>query len=130
MRVFAGEGFIPEGVNDGALFVQHVIEFESALPIGVVPLFHTLLGTFDGAVQPRVFEFLTIFQAHFFHEFGHALGGSEIQHELVLEAEEEDGFTRVTLTGATATQLTVDAAGFVTLRGNHEQAAEFSDARA
>ena len=47
--------------------IKDIVEFEGALPGGIVPLFDAFLGAFDGAVQPWVLQFLTVFEAHLFH---------------------------------------------------------------
>ena len=91
-------------------------------------MFDALLRGFNGLVQPRMFQLLAFFHAEAFHHLRHALGGTEVAHEIVFEADEELALAGVSLTGATTTQLAVHATAFVTLRADDEEATEFADA--
>ena len=73
-------------------------------------LLDALLGGFDGAVEPLVLEGFAFFHAEAFHHVGHAVGGGEVAHEVILEGDVELGHAGVALTGATSAQLAVDAA--------------------
>ena len=53
---------------------------------------------------------------------------SEETHEVVFKRDETFGETRVALTGATTTELTVNPPGLVTLGANHEETAQFGNA--
>ena len=75
-------------------------------------------------------EFLALLEAEGFHDFGHAVAGAEVAHEVVLEAHIKAGAAGIALTGAAASELAVDAAGFMALGAEHEEAANFRDALA
>ena len=53
---------------------------------------------------------------------------SEETHEVVFKRNETFRETRVALTGATPTKLTVNPPGFVTLGADHEETAKFGNA--
>ena len=128
-RDFGGEHFVAVAVNDLALHVHHVVEIEHALAPGVVALFDAFLGGFDGLVEPRVFECLAFLHAEALHHRGHAVGGGEVAHQVVFEGDEELRAAGVALAGATAAELAVDAAGFVALGADDEEAAELRGRR-
>jgi hypothetical protein len=86
------------------------------------------LGGFDRLVEPRVLERLALLHAEALHHRGHAVGGGEVAHQVVLEGDEELRAAGVALAGAAAAELAVDAAGFVALGADDEEAAEFGDA--
>ena len=94
--------------NNLTLAVHDVIEIEDVFPAAVVKLLNALLGGFDRAVEPAVFESFAIFHAEAFHHVGHAVGGGEVTHQVVFEGEEELGFTGIALTGTTTAQLTIN----------------------
>ena len=73
-------------------------------------LLNALLGGFDRAVEPAVFEGFAVFHTEAFHHVGHAVGGGEVTHQVVFEREEELGFTGITLTGTTTAQLSINPA--------------------
>jgi hypothetical protein len=74
-------------------------------------------------------QLLAVLQAKALHHLGHAFGRAEIEHQLVLEADEEDAFARIALAGAAAAQLAVGAARFMAFGADDEQAAEFGHTR-
>ena len=76
-------------VDDFALLVHDVVELEGPAAHEVVPLLDALLGGLDGAVQPRVLELLALLHAEGLHDLGHAVGGAEVPHEVILEADVE-----------------------------------------
>jgi hypothetical protein len=66
--------------------------------------------------------------AEAFHHRGHAVGGGEVAHQVVLEGDEELRAAGVALAGAAAAELAVDAARFVAFGADDEEAAEFGHA--
>ena len=63
-------------------------------------------------------------------DFGDHARVREEAHQIVLERDEEFRAAGVALAGTAAAQLAVDAAGFVALRAEHEEAAELAHALA
>ena len=122
--------FVAVAVDDFALLVHDIVKLEGALAHHVIPLLDAFLCGFHAAVQPGVLEFLAFLEAEGFHDFGHAVAGAEVSHEVVLEAHVEAGAAGIALAGAAASELAVDAAGFMALGAEHEEAANFSDALA
>ena len=90
-------------------------------------MFDAFLGGLDRLVEPRVFERFAFLHAEAFHHRGHAVGGGEVAHEVILEGDEELRASGVALAGAAAAELAVGAAGFVAFGANHEESAEFGD---
>ena len=129
-RAFGGQDFIAVAIDDLALFVHDIVEVQHALAPNVVALFDALLGGFHRLVEPRMLEGLAFLHAEAFHHGGHAVRRSEIAHQVVFEGDEELRAARVALAGATAAELAVDAAGFVALGADDEQAAGFRHALA
>ena len=77
----------------------------------------------------RMLEFLAFLEAEPLHDFRHAIGGAEVAHEIVFEADVEPRAARVALARATPAQLPIDAPRFVTLRADDEEPALVRDAR-
>ena len=123
------DDFVAEAVNDLALFVHHVVEFERAFADLEIVLLDALLRLLNGTVQPRMRQFLAFFKPHSFHHFHNAVG-AEQPHQIVFERDEKVRRTGVALARAASAQLAVNAARFVAFGGQHVQAAEFGDAGA
>src|SRR5690606_568949 len=123
------DGGVANAVDDLALLVEHVVVLEQTLADGVVLLLDLFLGALDGAVEPGVFELFAVLHRAF-HHAGGEVALEEEAHEVVLKREEELGETGVALTRATAAQLAIDAAGFVTLGADDVEAAELAHALA
>jgi hypothetical protein len=120
---------VAEAINDFALFVHDIVEFERALSLLEIVLLDAFLGLLDGFIQQRMLKFLAFFEAHFFHVFDDAVR-AEQAHEIVFEADEKVRRPRIALARAPATQLPVNAAGFVAFCADDMQAADVSDTRA
>ena len=73
-------------------------------------------------------ELLALLHSKGLHDLGHAVGGAEVTHEIILKADVEAGTARISLTGATAAQLAVDAARLMALGTEDEESSEFGDA--
>ncbi len=127
-RLLAEEGAVAQAVDDGALLVHDVVVVEHVLAPHVVALFDALLRPLDDLVHEAVLDGFAFFHAEAVHHLGHALAAAEVAHEVVFEGEEELGRARVALAGAAAAQLAVDAARFVALGAEHEEAAELGHA--
>ena len=129
-RVVGIDGFVAEAIDDFALAVHHVVKIEGAFADEVVPALDALLGGLDGFIQPRVLQSFALLHTEALHEFRHALGGAEIAHEVIFKRNEEARETGVTLTRAAATELAINAAGFVPFRPYDMQPAEVLNALA
>ena len=75
-----------------------------------------------------MFERFAFLHAEAFHHRGHAVGGGEVAHKVILERDEELRASGVALAGTAAAELAVGAAGFVAFGADHEETAEFGDA--
>lgn len=127
-RVGGVHDLVAVAVDDFALLVHDIIKLQSPLADHVVPLFDAFLGGFDAAVEPGVLEFFAFLEAEGFHDLGHAVAGAEVSHEVVLEADIKAGAAGISLAGATATELAVDAARLVALGAKDEKPANFGNA--
>ena len=119
------------GVSDPvdylALLVEDIVVLEQALANRVILLLDLLLRGFDGAIEKRVLQFLALLHRSL-HQAGREVALQEQAHEVILEREEELGESGVSLAGAAAAQLAVDAPGFVALGADHVEAALLADA--
>ena len=79
-----------------------------------VVAFHSLLGILDGLGHHPVLDLLPLDHTQPFHESGD-LFRTEDPHEIVFEAEEEPGTTRITLATRTAPELVIDTTALVPL---------------
>src|SRR5690606_19546457 len=114
-------------VDDAPLVVHDVVVFENVFPRKIVAGFDFFLRVFYGFVEPGVLEFLPLFETEALHHLCHALGGTELHHEVVLETDVEDRFTGVALARTTSAQLPVDPAAAVPLRANDKKSSSFGD---
>ena len=85
-------------------------------------LLNLLLGILNAAGNHAVLYHLTFLEAQTVHHTGNTLAGKQT-HQLILDRNEEDTATWVTLTTGTATQLTVNTTALVTLGTNNGQTA-------
>ena len=120
-RVLGIDDFVAIGVNDLALVVHHVVEIERAFAHQIVALLDAFLRGLDRFVEPAMLELLAFFEAEALHDFRHAIGRAEVAHEIVLEADVKARRARVALARATAAQLPIDAARFVTLGADDDK---------
>ena len=74
------------------------------------------------------FQFLAFLEAHPFHVLDDPIRTKQT-HQVVFERDEKVGGAGIALAGATASQLAVDAAGFVAFGADNVQAAGFRHAR-
>src|SRR2546423_5566889 len=68
-------------------------------------------------------EFLALFQAEAFHDFGHPISGTKVPHQIVFEGDIKSRRSRVTLPCAPTSQLAVDTPRLVSLRAEHVEPA-------
>ena len=81
-----------------------------------------LLRLGNAARNHRAVDDFAGLQPHAFHHRANPIA-REDAHQVVIEAQEELGLTRVALTTTTAAQLIVDATRFVALGAEHVEAA-------
>src|SRR6056300_1985159 len=123
MRIFGVENIVAIAVDDASLAVHDIVVFEDVFTRKVVALFDFLLCVFNGLVEPWVLQLLAFFEAETLHHFRHPFGGTELHHELILEADVENGGTRVALTRTTSAQLAINTAAAVAFGSyDHESA--------
>ena len=84
-----------------------------------VDTFDFLLGIFDGSDEDGVFDGNVLVPLEHFEGALDPVA-AEASDEVVLDGEEELSFTGVALSGATAAELVVDAAGFVAFGSQNE----------
>src|SRR5205814_9372776 len=63
-------------------------------------------------------ELLALLETKALHDSGHPIGGAELAHQIVFEADIESRTARVALPRAAPTQMSIYAARFVTLRAD------------
>jgi hypothetical protein len=119
--VVGGQQRVTHVIDHFTLFVVDVVEFEQLLANVEVAAFNLALGLFDGVGHHAVLD-LRRLHAQGFHEVLHPVRGEDA-HQAVFQRQVEAAGTGITLTAGTATQLVVDTARFVTLGGDHLQAA-------
>jgi len=107
-------------VDDLALVVRDVVEFEQLLADVEVPTLDLALGIFDGAGDPGMLDRLTLLHAEFLHEPGNAVR-TEDPHQAVVERQVKPGGAGIALAPGAPTQLIVDPARFVSFGTNHVQ---------
>src|SRR5581483_8691509 len=116
------EQFVALLVDDLALVVRGVVEFEQMLADIEVVRLDLALRLLDHARDHAVFERLVLLHAEELHPARDPVG-REDAHEAVFEREIETARARVALASRTAAQLVVDAPRFVALRADDVQAA-------
>ena len=84
-------------VDDGTLFVHHIIVLQQTLTNAEMVLFNFLLCALDALRNHRMFYHLTILEAQAVHDLGNTLGCKQT-HQLVFQRNVEDRTTRVSLT--------------------------------
>ena len=112
------------GVDEVTLLVHHIVVFNQALADAEVVLLHFLLRTFDGTGNHRVLDHLALLESHTVHDGGDTLG-AEHTHQVILQADIEDGATGVSLTTGTSAQLPVHTAALMPLGTDDSQTAGF-----
>ena len=118
---------VAEAVDFRTLLVHHVVILERALADLEMVFLDVLLCLLDGWVEHPALKRLALL--HAFLDIGKKLvAAGEQPEQVVLEREKKVGGTFVTLPGATAAQLTVDAARLVPLGGDDVQPADRLDA--
>ena len=65
-------------------------------------------------------KFLAFFEPESLHDFCHAIGGAEIAHQIVFEADVKSRAARITLACAASAKLPIDTARFVTLGADNK----------
>jgi len=126
-RILGIHDLVAVAVDDFALLVHDIIKFQRPAAHEVVTLFDALLGGLDTLVEPGVLELLPLLHTEGLHDLGHAVGGTEVAHEVILEADIEPRATRISLSGAAAAKLAVNAAGLVAFRAKDEEAAQIGN---
>ena len=119
---FAHQCVVALGVDEVTLLVHHVVVFNQAFADTEVVLLHFLLCAFDGVGNHRVLNHLAFLESHPVHDGGYTFG-AEHTHQVVLQADIEDGATGVTLTSGTSAQLSVHTAALVAFRTDDSQTA-------
>src|SRR5579885_527010 len=114
------------GVDDFALFGDHVVVFDHVLTQIEVVTFDAGLGLFDETRDHAIFERHVLVHTHHLHDFSDALG-CEAAHQFVLKRDVEARGARVALASGATAQLVVDAAGLVAFGADDAQAAEFEN---
>ena len=126
-EVFAVEYTFSFAVDNFTLFVHNLVVFQQMFTNGKVIAFYFLLSIFDGFCQHACFDGFIFTHAHGVNQF-HGLFGAEQTHEVVFQRDIESGFTGVTLTTGTTTELVVDTSGFMTFCTDDLQTAQFRNA--
>ena len=112
----------PLRVDDFTLAVDDVIIFNHALAdIEVVP-FDAHLSLLDGFADHAVLDGFVFWEAGCLHQALDIVVG-EAAHQVIVEAEIKTGLAGVALAPGAPAQLVIDAAGFVALGAEHEEAA-------
>src|SRR5438045_6049389 len=70
-------------------------------------------------------QLLAFLETKTLHDFGHAIGGAKVAHEIVLEADVKARAPGIALARTTAAELPVDPARFVTFGADHKKTAAF-----
>ena len=122
--VLGGQQAVAHVVDHLALLVGHVVVFEQLLADVEVAAFDLALRLLDGVGHHAVLDGLTGLHAQRLHEVLHPVGGEDA-HQAVFQRQVETAGAGVSLTAGTATQLVVDTARLVALRGDHVQATGF-----
>src|SRR5437879_4570789 len=73
-------------------------------------------------------ELLAFFETEPLHDLRHAIGRSEVPHQIVFETDVEPRAARIALARATSAKLPVDPARFVALGADNEEPASFGHA--
>ena len=114
-------------IDDGALPVDDIVEFDHVLADVEIVAFDAGLGRFDGAGDDSIFDWDVVFHAQAVHDAGD-LVGMEATHELIFEGDEKAGVAGVTLASGAAPELIIDAAGIVPFGADHVKPADAGDA--
>src|SRR5581483_2356938 len=69
-------------------------------------------------------ELLTFFESEALHDLCHSIGRPKVAHQVVFEADIKPRRARVALSGATASQLSIDPARLMSFGADHHQAAQ------
>ena len=126
----ARDGFVEVGgihhldalVEDGpALVVHHIVVFQEVLSNVEIAALDLLLGLLQSLVDPGVDDRLVLLEAELGQHRIHALG-AEDAHQIVLQGQIEFRAAGISLTAGAPAQLVVDAARFVSLRGQNVKA--------
>src|SRR5438046_8219155 len=68
-------------------------------------------------------KLLALLETKALHDSGHPIGGAEVAHQIVFETNIESRTARIALARAAPTQLSIDAARFVTFRADNVKTA-------
>ena len=109
-------------VDDLALVVHHVVEFQQVLADLEVARLDLLLRLLQRLVDPGMDDRLALLEAELAQHAVHALG-AEDAHQVVFERQEELGGAGVALAAGAAAQLVVDAPALVALGADDVEAA-------
>ena len=102
-------------VNNLALVVRHVIEFQQLLADIKVTALHLALGLFYGIGHHTVFNSLAFVHAQCLHETFNPLR-RKYPHQIIFHGQVKPGHTRVALSTRATAQLIIDATGLMPLR--------------
>jgi len=128
-HIFTIDDFVAEAVNDLALFVHHVVEFERAFADLEIVLLDALLRLLNGTVQPGMRQSWPSsrpIRSHLFTMRSEPNSRIKIVSSEMKKWDEPGSPWR----RAASAQLAVNAAGLVAFRAHDVQSAEFGDAGA
>ena len=111
-------------IDYGTLLVHHIIILQQTLPYTKVVFLHFLLRTLNALGNHRMLDDLTFLISGKVHHLGNTLA-TKHTHQVILEANEEHGRTRISLPTGTTTQLPIHTAALVTLGTHNCQTTRF-----
>ena len=114
-------------VDNLTLLVHNIVILQDVLTNAEVACFNLLLRVLDGLGYEAVLNRLIILHTQLVHNAGNIIA-TEQTHQIVLQAQEEFGRTRIALTSAAATQLVINTTAFMTLRTDDMQTAKLRHA--
>ena len=126
LQVLAVQHLPSLAVDDLALLVHDVVVFQDVLTGLEVAAFNGFLGLLDGAGEHLGVQRGVLIHLEAVHHAHDALRAEEA-HDIVRHGEVEAALAGVALTSASAAELVVDAAGFVPLGAQDEEAAHRAD---
>ena len=86
-QIVGGHDLVTLGIDELALFVEDVVEFQQVLASFEVPLLDPALGAFQGLVDPRMGQRLAVGEPHLGNHAAHVL--SEQPHQVVVQGDVE-----------------------------------------
>ena len=109
-------------VDDLSLFVHYLIVLQQALTDAEVVVLDLLLCRLDRFGQRFMLDLLSFRDSQRIEHGDHPVRTEET-HQIILQGDKELGFTRISLTTGTSTQLIIDTSGLMPLCTDDHQAA-------